>query len=409
VCTPIFFKDNFDIFQPENYFWSWYFYYFGLGYFCYQVRVSIGLAAKFDNEIIFKGIIYSIIIACATKCLLKFMIPQKIKTIFVNKYLQNNILRILIFLTLLNTIITTYYWYKLGGIPILIRDFHNSKKLELGIGLGYIEYLHNFLSLLIYLQVIVLWNRGSKYSFILWLIIYNIFFLPILSDSRSSAIFAIVNIFMLYSWNHKPMKIFTIFLLGVLLAVAASVWGAIRDGVSILNAGMFFLVEVAVEYDSYLDVINLFPTQFDFQYGATLISCLALLFPRFLLPNKNDFITGGAFLKEIKQLYHIRVGVRMTLPGEMYMNFGIIGIIFSIFILTLLLSMLKIFYSTALQTNNYIVFLISFVVLNILKSFLAGDMATAFTFSFYNILFIIICIIMLVSMKNKTNSLPVLF
>jgi hypothetical protein len=121
------------------------------------------------------------------------------------------------------------------------------------------------------------------------------------------------------------------------------------------------------------------------------------------MPNKNDFLTGGGFYKEIKHLDHIRVGVRLTLLGEMYMNFGFFGILISIFILLAFLALIKIFFYSALAKGNFIHFLITSVILSISTRFLAGDTATAFTFSFYDLLFLIFITCIIVSMKKNSS------
>jgi hypothetical protein len=213
---------------------------------------------------------------------------------------------------------------------------------------------------------------------------------------------------MLYSWKRRKVEIWSLFLLGFTVVTIACIWGAFRDNSSPLLSGMVFMAEVASEYDAYLDIIQIFPAQLEFQHGKTLLSCFALLFPRILMPNKNDFITGGGFYKEIKHLDHIRVGVRLTLLGEMYMNFGLLGILISIIILVVFLALIKKFFFSAMNTNNFIHFLITSVFLSMSRGFLAGDTATAFASSFYNLLFLIFFICIVVLMKKRSYlALPV--
>jgi hypothetical protein len=400
ICIPHFYKKNFNIFNPENYFFCWYFYYFGFGYICYQARVLMGISVAFDNSIVLQGFVFSIVVAIILKISLYYTNQNRINVIYLNKYLKRNNLSIIIILTLVNIILNIIFWYKIGGIPIFIPNYHNSAKADLGIGLGYIEYLNNCLTILLYLNVIVQWNI-KRHFLVLALIFFNTFFLSLLSDSRSNLVFSLVNILMLYSWNIKKVKISILLVLMVLMAALASLWGALRDGVPFFYSGLIFLSEIAVEYDNYLDIINIFPSQVVFQQGKTLISCLTLLFPRVLMPNKNDFLTGGEFIKEIKNLDHIRVGVRMTLLGEMYMNFGFLGIILSAFILLFLLTLVKKFYLCSLSNKNYLSYLITFTLLSTANSFLAGDAATAFTFSFYNIAFLTLFLFTLFSAKKQ--------
>lgn len=402
ICVPFFFKKNFDFFNPYNYFFCWYFYYFGLGYFCYLIRLSLGITQKYDDKIIYQGMIFSIVVAVLLKLSLKIK-TKNIKTVFINNYLFKNNLSIMLFLTILNTLLNLFYWYKLGGIPIFIRGFHGETKAQLGIGLGYIEYLQTFQGILLYLQIIVFWNKSIKSRFYFLIILYNTFFLAVLSDSRGSAVFSIIYIFILYSWskNAKRLGLCAIFSLGILMVILATMWGAIRNNYPFITSGMVFAAEIAVEYDNYLDVINIFPVKFEFLHGKSLISCITLLFPRFLLPNKNDFLTGGEYFKEIKHHYHIRVGERMTILGEMYMNFGTLGIFVSLLVLLLLLRLMKKFYCEAVNSNNLIAFFMTFFMLSNSLGFLAGDTATAFSSTFYSLIFILLCFLTIQLMQKK--------
>jgi len=406
ICVPSFFNKNFDIFEPEAFFFCWYFYYFGLGYFCYRLRDSIGMMPfkPYNNVVVYKGILFSIVAAVLLKAALKVIKKEQVRFIDINTYLNKNILSTMMLITVFNTMLNTFFWYKLRGIPLFIPKYHDSTKATLGLGLGYIEYLNNFIFLLILLHVIIYFHKArNNNKIIALLIIYNLLVIPLLNDSRSTVVFSLMNVVMFYSWIKRKIKIYYVFLLGFFMALLASIWGIIRSAGSLVAVGLVFLNEIAVEYDGYLNTIQLFPTQVDFQYGKTLISCFALLLPRIILPNKNDFPTGGIFLKEINHMYHIRVGIRFTFLGEMYLNFGFVGIIFSVFFFLFLLSILRKCYYTASTTKNYILYLAAYFILTTMRSYLAGDAGTAFTFSFYNALFLLMVIGVFSTMKSERD------
>jgi len=399
VTNPYFLKKKVDVFQPENYFFCWYFYYFGIGFFAYQIRYFMGLNPGFDERVLLKGMIYSIVIAIFIKIFLRIYL-KPIKNIMVNNFFRMRSLSLLLIITFVNSALNMFYWHQLGGIPIFIPGFHSYQKAELGIGLGYIEYLQNFITLVVIFFIVIQWNDKKNNYFKLLLILYNTVFLALMSDSRGAAISSVLVMLILYSWNRKRIGLFKIIVLGILLVFSATAWGALRNNISLLYSGMIFMAEIATEFDNYLHVIDIFPSRMDFQYGGTLVSCIALLVPRVLLPNKNDFLTGGEFLRDVLGLEHIRVGVRMTILGEMYMNFGYLGGVFSIVVLLFFLYLMKIFYKGALRTNSYISYWMAIIMLFAAQSFLVGDMATAFTFTFYNIVFISCLVVLLIIAKN---------
>jgi hypothetical protein len=92
------------------------------------------------------------------------------------------------------------------------------------------------------------------------------------------------------------------------------------------------LLQVLPEFDNYVKVIEVVPDNLGLQKGKTILPLFTNPIPRSILPQKDDFKPAGVIFKEYMGHYHIRVGERMTLVGELFMNFHIFGVILGMFI-----------------------------------------------------------------------------
>lgn len=409
ICIFPVFTKNYDFFRPINYFSCWYYYYYGLGYVCYNIRKEFRITQKFDYNVMINAQIISILIIILLKLLLHyFPIRKSIKQINQDSFFINNNIPLLIIVTIFNFGISVLFWKKLGGIPLFIKGYHDSNKALLGKGLGYFEYLQSFCVLLLCLFLMSSFYKKKDKIFSYLIIIFNLIVIPLLSDTRSTLIYNLILFLIFYSWNKKNIKVITIFFSGLFVIILAAIWGVYRGG-NIASIGIVILAEIGVEFDNYVDVIKMFPNQFEFTYGSTYIPCLTLLLPRAIMPNKNSWMTGGEYFKYIKNHDYIRVGERFTFAGELFMNFGILGAI----IITPVIFYLLLRVSTGLydkyfnqhgKTHNFKIEMFSYLFLKFSLGLLAGDTATAFSSSFYNFFFIILVFIIFAQMKNNNTK-----
>lgn len=410
ICVlPLFFCKK-DIFEPINWFNLWYFYFYGAGYCCYLVRSSIGITQRFDFKIELIGLLISLYVITIVNILFSYSSAPK-KYIGIKN--QNFIfikysLVLILLITIFNLSVSFLFWKQIGGIPLFIKNYHNTAKTELGKGLGYLEYLQSFLGLLVYFVMIgSQYQKKSKYL-IYGLMFFNLGIIPLLSDNRSGVIGNLIIFMLFYDWNIVKIHIKKLVRVVVLLAVVASAWGVYRDGAkgSIIKMGYVILSEIGVEYDNYLDVLNMFPNEYEYQYGKTYIPCFTLLMPRAIMPNKNDYKTGGELFKYIKHHDYIRVGERFTFTGEVYMNFGIIGIltIAPIVLYLLLFFSEQLFLRGTKYSVNIKIQVLSYLIFSLLNGFLAGDSATAFTSNITGIIFVLMFFRFLTSIDKKEHK-----
>lgn len=92
----------------------------------------------------------------------------------------------------------------------------------------------------------------------------------------------------------------------------------------------YVLKRIGSTVEPFLQVIYLTPHSIDYKYGVTYLLTMVSFIPRFLWKDKPTITIGNEFGKEyglispFDDFTHISIGV----PGEAYMNFGFLGIIF---------------------------------------------------------------------------------
>lgn len=394
ICLFPIFKKGYDFFRPINYFTCWYYYYFGLGYICYKIRNLIGISQSFDDFVIIKALILAIVVILVLKLLMHyFPLKRSFVQTNLNNFFFNNNLPFLLVLTFVNFGISALFWKALGGIPLFISGYHDFQKAVLGRGLGYFEYLQGFCQILICFFLISSFYKKKEKVISYCIVLFNFCVIPLLSDSRGGMIGNIIVFMILYSWNKRKIKVVHIFFAGIAMIAVACIWGVYRGG-SVFSVGKILVLEFSVEFDNYIDVIKMFPKEFDFTFGSTYIPCFTLLFPRAIMPNKNDWMTGGEYFKYIKHHDYIRVGERFTMTGEVFMNYGWLGaMIITPFIFFLLLRISTSLYDLHIIRNkkrNYKTVMISYLILIFCNSLLAGDTASAFSANFYKFIFVIL-------------------
>ena len=192
-----------DIFKPSNYFKAWYFYYFGFGNICYHIRAYFGLIEKYSEKIQNEGLIIAVVFILLLQLLLtkttnkKIIVQKNVNIIFIKFNLP-----LILFFVITQSLLMFLFWYKLGGIPLFIKGYHDSKKATLGTGLGYFEYLISFLQYP-YLMCIMAYYCKSKKDKLLKILCFFVYYiiLPILNDSRSAMLNNLIMVFIFYSWN----------------------------------------------------------------------------------------------------------------------------------------------------------------------------------------------------------------
>jgi len=226
------------------------------------------------------------------------------------------------------------YCASIGGIPLFIDNYHGEARTELGKGLGLI-YSVIFACQIFYLmwlaKILIKFNRFDFSIANLILASMPIFVLTLLNE-RGALVGYVLSVLIIYNQIIGVISFRRLAILFLALVVLAGSFGAIRSGSGVngllANAAVNVLLEAGVEYDNYNEVVRAVPEELPYQNGSTVLATLTILVPRAILPNKDEiFKPAGVLFKEYMNHEHIRVGERITLPGELLLNFGVIGLV----------------------------------------------------------------------------------
>ncbi len=335
----------------KNFFLINYFYIHGLGYFSYKVREAIGINI-FDlkESLILHAIQVSIIAVLVLlfaynltvknkrKLTVKRLdnIIEKYNRIRLSKWLRITIAALFLFL---------YMWYLMSAIPFLTPGFHSTGKSEVGAGLGLMETI--CLSLLNSTLLFYIWffirNKKVDKTFVIFFALNS--FLMVMNDSRGALMGYILSIAIIYYFLIKPFTIKQYVAGLIMLILIAGAFGAHRggslgDGAGLASIGVELQGGTAVEFDNYVETFEMFEHQ-DYLHGSTLVPVFTLLIPRFINPDKNKFLTAGEYFKHYHNHDYISVGERLTYIGELYMNWGYMGIVLGMLLLGFLMAKIQ--------------------------------------------------------------------
>ena len=378
------------LFDFKNFFLTNYFYIHGFGYFSYSARVDIGLNwYNHSPDLIEHSLIVAILAILIL--LLFYNISIHNKEFINSSYFVNRFKDIGYFQNLYNVnsktwkkytiwvvILFTLFWYVMGVIPFLTPGFHEAGRTELGKGLGLIEALSKSLlglSILFYIWKIKKKGHFDKSTLVFFMFCVSIF---ILNDERGSLVYYIFSIAFVYYLCKGPISLQTYLLGFISVVVLAGGIGAMRSGGSREISGLERVAievatETSVEFDNYVETFNMFKNN-DFLYGSTLIPIFTIPIPRIIFPEKNRYKTAGEYFKDYHGHDHIRVGERLTYVGELYMNWGYLGIIIGMSILGVFMGKI-VKWSTKITKAIYLYLYMCIV--NSTAALIAGDIATA--------------------------------
>ena len=315
----------------------------GIGFFTYQLRQYLGIGVfEHPDGLIRISLLYSIIAVIIF--LLSYSFGKRfirLKISFIQniqfKKLFNNPQTKWYILFLVICLFTFLFWLLMGNIPIFIENYHDSARTEVGKNLGLFEAI--IVSLInLSLLYIIICLKNHIYSSFLWFFLIGITSLFLLNTDRGGMISYLLSIWMIYSICVKKATLKQFLIICSLIIALAGIIGAMRIKSSDRAVvGLIVASETAVEFDNYVEVFNM-TKENGYLDGSTLIPILTLPIPRTILPDKDKYLTAGNYFKEFHNHTHIRVGERISYIGELYLNFGITGIILGMMLVGILLS-----------------------------------------------------------------------
>lgn len=369
----------------KNYLLIYYFYIYGFGYFSYKARENIGINVfDLNGALIMHALQVSIIAVLiflfafnlARKH--KGKLPtqrlevaiQKFKNIKLNKWFKIPIVTLALF---------SYMWYLMGTIPFLTPEFHRTVKTEVGAGLGLMETLClSLLNATLLFYVCFFMNKKTIDKTLVIFLSLNLFIF-VINDYRGALMGYFISIAMVYYYLVRPFSIKQYIVGFVMIALIAAAIGAHRSGTlsgagssGLLSMGAEIATETAVEFDNYVETFEMFEHQ-NYLYGSTLVPIFTLPIPRAIFPEKNKFLTAGEYFKGYHNHTYISVGERLSYVGELYMNWGYIGIACGMLLLGFIVGMVQNHYrriSSAVGLYFYFQLIIS------ITGLIPGDIAS---------------------------------
>ena len=397
-----------NIFTGKNYYLLFYLLLHGIGFFTYHLRLYLGLAVYDHSEdLINRALLYSVI------AVLIFLLSYSFGKRFIHikiysfsnvrfKKLFNDSRTKWILLLLGICLFTGLLWGLMGNIPILIENYHQSARAEVGKGLGFIEAISRSLINLSLLYFIVCFKK-RLFPLFFWIFALFIISLFLLNMDRGGLMKYLLSIWIVYFVCIKRTTIKHFLVACFLLVILAGAMGAMRTKnlADLAILGGIILTEASVEFDKYVEVFNM--TEKDgYLYGSTLVPIATLPVPRVIMPDKDKYLTAGNYFKEYHNHTHIRVGERISYVGELYLNFGFPGIILGMVLVGILLSVVdgSLDASSVLSVYLYLQFINTFSGLN------AGDIATTVIGFFMNNLLVVtsLTFVCLLICKQKIHA-----
>jgi beta-1,4-N-acetylglucosaminyltransferase len=235
---------------------------------------------------------------------------------------DNTYLGILALLGLMTSLFfTTLFFIKAGNIPILAENPELARVAAMqGNGfvhrISYISLSIGALSLTAYDIIRYRKIRITTILIVIFLVFYNS-----LTGPRSQSLKVLVQMFLLFMVIKKGkinLKFFIV--LGIGLLTLTGVLGALRGGKAGLSEGFFHLMNRLYMNPINLQrIVELFKTN-DFWYGKSLVYDFGVY-----LPGSQPNL--GTILKQMTNAKFQGGGITVTLIGEGYLNFGLVGII----------------------------------------------------------------------------------
>ena len=315
----------------------------GIGFFTYQLRQYLGIGVfEHPDGLIRISLLYSIIAVIIF--LLSYSFGKRfirLKISFIQniqfKKLFNNPQMKWYILLLVICLFTFLLWGLMGNIPVLIENYHQSARADVGKNLGLFEAIIESLINLSFLYIIICLKNRMHSSF-LWVFLIGIISLFLLNVDRGGMVGYLLSMWIIYFVCVKKATLKQFLIICSLIIALAGIMGAMRiKSMGDAVVGLIVASETAVEFDNYVEVFNM-TKENTYLHGSTLIPILTLPIPRTILPDKDKYLTAGNYFKEYHNHTHIRVGERISYIGELYLNFGITGIILGMMLVGILLS-----------------------------------------------------------------------
>jgi oligosaccharide repeat unit polymerase len=278
----------------------------------------------------------------------------------------------------------------LGGVSALIAGL--ADRIRAFAGLNYF-----FMAIFLLLDFALMWWAAllsKRRLFVFWFWTYFVFALALssLHGSRAHTLVVVLAAVILYHLLYKPISLWRVPILLVIGAIAlvafqlivreylvvgelvsvetnpslASLWGRFRTS---LGSDFYQIQALTI-------VVDAVPDRIPFQYASTYLPLLLAPIPSSLWAGKLDYLTSpGVLTMALWPASWLDTGTTIppSLMGEMYMNFGILGILVG---MTLFGSLYGCAYSYLKRGGKNIVFAVLYAALvSVMIHYIRGELS----------------------------------
>jgi len=340
--------EEFDVFNTRVFIPLVYFLYFGAGYYFYNFRVNnFSEDIRMSESSVQTGLLLAIIgivfFYIGYSLIYKIKKRDKNERDILAGWKQKKILSFTVISLFFFTAANALLWLSIRGIPLFIPEYYTESRTEIMAGKGYFYFIVLAVVPVSLLITALYWRTQgilqAKTSVVLKLLVLamsSVALLTLLFNvERGLFVVFLVFIFINYHYLKRRLNIKKLAVLFLVMILLAALGGYLRSQQWSENEWVFayvFLKEMLPEFDNYIQVIENVPDPLPLQFGRTIIPLFTNPIPRFLLPDKDNFKTAGIIFKEFFGHTWIRVGERVTLVGELFMNFHIVGVILGMFL-----------------------------------------------------------------------------
>ena len=263
-----------------------------------------------------------------------------------------------------------------------------------------------FMSVLLVKIPLLIWFcqalKSNKFSLSLSIFICLVLLLFFSLGERGHLIFLIISLLICYHYLKNQLRTFTLVATIILVFSFLIIFSQYREfskqnvkmkwnSFQIKLGAMTFYDQIVTEFDQLIrvkDIIRNVPEPLNYQYGKTFLN---LIFKP--IPSRNwESKPQGAGFVVTKTIYpkHFaaNASIAVSLIGELYLNFQIIGIISGMFLFGVFNRTLYNFFKTNITNRNAVIIYAFFV--PYIFSELRGDFAVVSSFLIFELFFLIV-------------------
>lgn len=313
-----------------------------------------------------------------------------------NKYQiwKKNRLYTLVIIFTLVSIVGIYLFVSSLGIFSIFSNISSKRFLDVSgseyqASLGYYRLMANFMTPAFFITFVhYLINKKSLFSidgfFLLFLGFLNLLYSFFVS-SRGGVVFFILNILVILSiYNRITLRAVILgpIFAGLIFSVMTTLRPSKTTDIRTFNLDLFdpiILNRNLLDVSVTSKIFNEVPDKLEFQYGATFLSLFVAPVPRIYWPSKPAINPGKTVSRKLYDFdKNNQAGVPPGIIGELYINFGIIGVLLGLLLTGIFIKKIYLYFNFKREIRKNKVILYIAVIMNTTVILFGGSITQAF-------------------------------